>query len=82
MDLAQRRYGIDGRPMHDLPASLDLKATVASIELGQDNIAAIRFLPTGGSTGGTIDVIRHSGAGVRLSVDWLSGHVAQDPLVP
>ncbi|HMA07772.1 MAG TPA: GspH/FimT family pseudopilin [Ramlibacter sp.] len=82
VDLAQRRYGIDGRTMHDLPKSLELKATVASIEMGQGDIAAIRFLPTGGATGGSIDVVRPSGAGVRLSVDWLSGHVAQGPLVP
>jgi general secretion pathway protein H len=82
VDLAQRMYGIDGRAMQDVPKSLELKATVASIEMAQGDVAAIRFLPTGGATGGSIDVVRPSGAGVRLSVDWLSGHVAQDPLVP
>ena len=82
VDLAQRMYGIDGRAMRDVPSSLELKATVASIEMGQGDIAAIRFLPSGGATGGSIDVVRPSGAGVRLSVDWLSGHVAQGPLVP
>ena len=82
VDLAQRTYGIDGRKMHDLPKSIELKATVASIEMGQGDIAAIRFLPAGGATGGSIDVVRPSGAGVRLSVDWLSGHVSQGPLLP
>jgi general secretion pathway protein H len=82
VDLAQRMFGIDGRPMQGLPGSLELKATVASIEMGQGNVAAIRFLPSGGATGGSIDVIRPSGAGVRLSVDWLSGRVSQGPLVP
>jgi general secretion pathway protein H len=80
VDLAQRMYGVDGRPMRDLPQSLELKATVASIEMGQGNVAAIRFLPSGGATGGSIDVVRPSGAGTRLSVDWLSGHVSQGPL--
>lgn len=82
VDLAQRRYGIDGRPMQDVPASIQLKATVASIELAPGDMAAIRFLPAGGATGGAIDVVRASGAGVRLSVDWLSGQVSQGPLVP
>lgn len=82
VDLAQRMYGIDGRAMQNVPKSLELKATVASIEMAQGDVAAIRFLPTGGATGGSIDVVRPSGAGVRLSVDWLSGHVSQDPLVP
>lgn len=82
VDLAQRVYGVEGRAMHDLPKSLELKATVASIELTQDEVASIRFLPSGGSTGGSIDVVRPSGAGVRLSVDWLSGQVSQGPLVP
>jgi general secretion pathway protein H len=82
VDLAQRVYGIDGRAMHDLPKSLELKATVASIELAPGDVASIRFLPSGGATGGSIDVIRPSGAGVRLSVDWLSGQVSQGPLVP
>lgn len=81
VDLARRQYGIDGRPMRELPASIQLKATVASIELAQGDMAAIRFLPSGGATGGAIDVVRPSGAGVRLSVDWLSGHVSQGPLV-
>ena len=82
VDLAQRQYGIDGRAMHDLPKPLELKATVASIELAPGDVAAIRFLPSGGATGGSIDVVRPSGAGVRLSVDWLSGRVLQGPLVP
>jgi general secretion pathway protein H len=82
VDLAQRIYGIDGRPMHELPRPLELKATVASIEMAADDVAAIRFLPTGGATGGSIDVVRPSGAGVRLSVDWLSGQVSQGPLAP
>lgn len=82
VDLAQGSYGMDGRPMHELPDSLQLKATVASIEMDGGQIAAIRFLPSGGATGGSIDVVRRSGAGVRLHVDWLSGRVEQQALTP
>jgi general secretion pathway protein H len=82
VDLAQRQYGIDGRAMQDLPKAIELKAIVASIELAPGDMAAIRFLPSGGATGGSIDIVRPSGAGVRLSVDWLSGRVSQGPLVP
>jgi len=82
VDLRQRTYGIQGRPEHALPQPLQLKATIASIELGAGDIASIRFLPSGGATGGAIDVVRPSGAGTRLAVDWFSGQVTQSPLEP
>jgi general secretion pathway protein H len=80
VDLAHGAFGIDGNAMHELPKPLQIKATVASIEMDGGEVAAIRFLPSGGATGGSIDVVRPSGAGVRLNVDWLSGRVAQQPL--
>ena len=80
VDLAQRGYGVEGRPVHKVPEPLRLRATVADIELTADNRAGILFLPSGGATGGTIDILRPSGAGVRLTVDWLSGGVAQSPI--
>lgn len=80
VDLNRRTYGIDGRPARELPQPLKLRATVASNEFATSQIAAIRFLPDGGATGGSIDVVRSSGAGARLRVDWLSGRVTQEPL--
>jgi hypothetical protein len=41
-------------------------------------LAAIRFYPAGGSSGGEISVTRPTGAGVNLTVDWLLGDVAQE----
>jgi len=82
VDLAHRTYGIQGRTPRPLPEPLQLKTTVASIELAGDAVASIRFLPSGGATGGAIDVVRPSGAGTRLSVDWFSGQVTQSPLTP
>lgn len=81
VDLGQRTYGLEGRPPRTLPAALQLKATVASREMAGNEQAAIRFLPDGGATGGSIDVVRKGGAGTRLRVDWLSGRVTQEPLV-
>lgn len=82
VDPVQRGYGIEGRPMHRLPEPLAMRATVASQELAGGQIAAIRFLPEGGATGGSIDVLRPSGGGVRLRVDWLFGRVEQESLNP
>jgi general secretion pathway protein H len=82
VDLDRRSFGIEGRTAHTVPESLTLRATVASIELTDGNVAAIRFLPDGGATGGSLDVVRASGSGVRLTVDWLSGSVTQVPITP
>lgn len=77
VDLARRTYGLEGRPPRSLPQPLRLRATVASIEVTQDQAMSIRFLPDGGATGGSIDIVRPGGAGTRLTVDWLSGAVTQ-----
>lgn len=80
VDMHQRVYGLQGGRKHEVPASLELRATVAGVELSPAGVAAIRFLPRGGATGGSIDVLRASGSGVRLRVDWLSGMVSQEEL--
>jgi len=77
VDLRSRTYGLEGRPPRVLPEPLQLRATVANIEITPDRSMSIRFLPGGGATGGSIDIVRPSGAGTRLTVDWLSGAVAQ-----
>ncbi|CAN7232889.1 GspH/FimT family pseudopilin [Acidovorax sp. LjRoot117] len=83
VDLQQRSFGVQGNTMHALPESLTVRATVAGAELTAEGVAAIRFLPDGGATGGSIDVLRaSSNAGVRLRVDWLSGRVSQEPVGP
>jgi general secretion pathway protein H len=80
VDLANRSYGVEGRPSKSLPQPLRLRTTVADIELNAERSAAIRFLPSGGATGGTVEILRPGGAGVRLTVDWLSGAVTQSPV--
>jgi len=80
IDILQRTYGMEGRPLRILPEPLRLRATVADVEVSADQKAAIRFLPDGGATGGSIEILRPSGAGARLTVDWLSGAVSQTPV--
>lgn len=47
-------------------------------EVGYQGEGVIRFYPEGGSSGGGIDIERPGGRGVRISVDWLMGRVAQE----
>lgn len=82
VDMSQRSYGIEGRSFHPVPLPLEIRATVAGTELTSQGVAAIRFLSDGGATGGSIELLRPSGAGTRLRVDWLSGRVTQEPLAP
>ncbi len=81
VDLAARKYGIDGRPANELPEGLVVRATVAELEL-VDSVARIRFYPGGGATGGSIEIVRPSGVGVRLRSDWLDGRVSLEELLP
>lgn len=80
VDLANARFGLDGRPPHELPPPLQMRLTVAGIEWSEQQVGAIRFLPQGGATGGSVDVLRPRGGGVRITVDWLSAAVSQTPI--
>ncbi len=80
VDLRQRTFGVQGDAQHFVPAVLDVRATVAGTELGVAGAASIRFLPRGGATGGSVDLLRSSGSGARLRVDWLSGLVSQEAI--
>jgi general secretion pathway protein H len=80
IDLGSRQYGIEGRPPRALPDSLVVRATVADTDL-VDNVARIRFFPGGNATGGSIEVVRASGAGARLRTDWLDGRVSIEGLM-
>ena len=83
VDLAQRQFGIAGQAVKEIPASLEVKTTVGGSDSSQsDQPASITFLPQGGSTGGTVELVRQSGAGVRIRVDWLMGQTTQEPRLP
>lgn len=80
VNLAKRSFGADGEAWELVPDDLGLRAIVADKEVSGDGNMAIRFLPRGGATGGSVDVLRSSGDGVRLRVDWFSGRVEQEPV--
>jgi len=80
IDLPARQLGIEGRSKYKLPDAVEIKATVGNSGVAESaGIADIVFLPDGGATGGTIELVRQSGSGVRIRVDWLLGQVTQEP---
>lgn len=83
VDLSSREFGITGQAMKALPSTLEVQATVAAGSSTQPTQhPTVSFLPDGGSTGGTLELVRPSGAGVRIRVDWLSGQITQDSRSP
>ena len=80
IDLPARTFGLDGRPQSELPEPLQIRFIAAQIESTAPQKVSIRFHPQGGATGGTVELVRPSGAGTRVTVDWLSGAVSQTAL--
>ncbi len=79
VDLEHKQYGVEGGNPRPIPDTIQLRAIVANNE-AKGAYFAIRFLPSGGASGGSVDVLRPSGDGVRLRVDWFSGRVEQEPV--
>lgn len=83
VNVVDRKFGMEGQPQKTVPASLELKTTVGtsgSADMRQQT--SIAFLPDGGSNGGTLELVRRSGGGVRIRVDWLTGQITQEPSTP
>ncbi|WP_068635745.1 GspH/FimT family pseudopilin [Thauera butanivorans] len=79
VDMEQRRFGVESRLDHAFPEQLDVRLVLADIEI-QGSSGGIRFYPDGSSTGGAVELIRPSGSGVRVDVDWLLGRLSQTVL--
>ncbi len=82
VNLQQRSFGVEGQTPHQVEQPLQLRAVMAAEETAADGTMSIRFLPRGGASGGSIDLLRPSGTGVRLRVDWFSGRIEQEPAKP
>ena len=78
VDTAAHRFGIDDALNGELPGSVQVQLTVADSEIANPERGAIRFYPDGSATGGSIQLLRSGGAGVRLRVDWLLGTISQE----
>ena len=60
-----------------LPETVSLAVTSAAEVSPEQGVAAIRFYPFGGSTGGDIEIQGPGGAGTLVQVGWLMGDVTQ-----
>jgi len=76
--LTHQSQKVDLEEFEPLPAALDISVVYAVEVSPRPGLAAIRFYPAGGSSGGEIKVIRPSGTGVKLTIDWLLGAVTQE----
>jgi|GEM_PF-360276 len=83
VDLQARTFGVaDSGASYEVPKPLTLRAVMAGQETGANGQMSIRFLPRGGASGGSLDIIRPSGTGVRLRVNWFTGRVEQEAIAP
>lgn len=77
---ASNSTNVDRDRMETLADDLRMEVISAREVSPGGGLAAIRFYPQGSSTGGSVSVLRASGEGVRLRVDWLLGRVTQEAL--
>jgi general secretion pathway protein H len=75
VDVAGRRYSVDGGPPQGLPPALDVSMTTVTGDRLGKNVGAITFAPDGSSTGGRI-VLADGGHHLQIGVDWLTGRVS------
>jgi len=67
-----RSYQAPGREQVNLPEGVDVTITTARSEITSEDVAAIRFFPDGGSTGGHIELTVNERE-YRVNVAWLTG---------
>ena len=82
LNLKERLFGVNGQLTRKLPDHVEVIANVASREVSGNGNVGIVFLPEGGATGGSLKVMRRSGGGAMISVDWLTGQISNAPLLP
>lgn len=74
LDPRSNEISFDGKTL-GLPKDLTVGLRTAA-EVNRRGIGVVRFYPEGGSSGGDIDIVRPSGSGTRITVDWLAGRVS------
>ncbi len=74
IDTEAHTYAMEGGPVRELPASVELSLYTAETERIGRAAGRIRFFPDGSSTGGEVTLDARSGQYV-VRVDWLSGRV-------
>jgi general secretion pathway protein H len=82
LNLKDRQFGINGQMIRKLPDDVEVIANVASREVTGNGNVGIVFLPEGGATGGSFKLMRRSGGGATISVDWLTGQISNVSIKP
>ena len=78
--VSKNPYILPGDKFRQIPAGLSINI-VSAAEMSPDgSLAAIRFYPNGGSSGGELTISRRSGSGIIFYVDWLLGDVHEELL--
>jgi general secretion pathway protein H len=80
VDLNERRFGPAENRRHRFPDALELHFILAGSEIPKEGEGQLRFYPDGSATGGSIDLLRPSGEGTRVRIDWLLGRISLHPL--
>lgn len=75
LNVAARRWWLSNGRSGKLPDGLAITIETGRTLVQTPEIAMIRFLPDGSSSGGRIE-LRAAGGGAILAVDWLTGAVS------
>ena len=78
--LTNQSQSVEKLKFRTLPEALDITVVYAAEVSPKPGLAAIRFYPAGGSSGGEITMARPNGSGVHVTIDWLLGDVKQESL--
>ena len=78
--VSKSSYSLARDGFTQIPTELSINVISASEMSPDGSLAAIRFFPNGGSSGGEIALFRHSGSGIVFHVDWLLGDVREELL--
>lgn len=73
----RRRIAVEGGPIIEMPAGLDLEAAVGADKGETKQLVGVRFAPDGSSTGATILLV-DGDRRIPIVVDWLTGRVSAD----
>jgi general secretion pathway protein H len=81
LDVAARRFWVDGRDPVAVMPDIGLALDIAAPEKASETVGRIRFFPDGSSTGGSIrlKLPDENAPPTTVTVDGITGHVAVVP---
>ena len=76
------QFGIEGMEPKEVPSGIRLSLILSQENVVNSGVGRFVFFPEGGSTGGSVEILRSDDDGTRVRVDWLLGRVSQEALLP